>query len=166
MLGAPTPVPSPTARPTDRGLLEPVQVTHCVVRTEPKPGLEITFKHVSELVADRIVFRAAYGLGGIDFEDAGTFEPGSSVHHRLKGAKIDVPRQLYYYSLDDAADCTVVSVHAKDGSLWRNPRVETSPAPFPSYILDGMWTFPSNKQRHGFPTPVPSPQTERPTPAP
>ncbi len=156
MLGIPTPIPTPTAQPSDETKREPIQISHCTLIAAVESRLELVFQNASPATVDRIVVRGAYGSSGIDFADAGSFSPSALVHHWLKHAKIDDLRQQVYWSFDDPANCTVVSVHAKDGSTWQNPAVSESPGPLPTTVPDVMWVIPKTWQRHASPSPVPA----------
>jgi hypothetical protein len=161
MLLAPTPEPrAPNVR-----LMRmdgPVEVTRCGIDVEGAfPTLNVTFRPTPDAPADRIVFRAAYGTGALDFTDVNDFEPNDYTTHRLRGARVDPRIVQPYLSLDDPRDCTVVSVHYADGTAWQNPNVSAAPGALPTPVPDAMpMTFVARRwsERRGAATPPPAAQ--------
>jgi hypothetical protein len=138
----------------------PIEVTHCVLLIQDAPTLNITFRNTGTAALDRLVIRAAYGTGSIDFVDRGTFAAGAVVKHVLKGPRRDELRHQLYATLDDPTGCTVVSARDADGTAWENPAVAatSAPLPTPNPEAPGFSYFKVHwAQRHVYPSPTTSP---------
>ena len=156
-----TPVPAAVRVPLAK-MDGPVEITHCWVDIEGISELNVTFRTTPDAVADRIVFRAAYGSSAIEFADTDTADLENDVYlkHRLRGPRADPKVRQSYVSLDDPHDCAVVSVHYTDGTAWQNPALAAAPDPLPTPVPDAMALTLGIRRwspRHGFPTPLPVP---------
>jgi hypothetical protein len=116
---------------------DPVGVLSCFLMTSAHKGLfepsrggfHARFRNLSNATLDRVVFRAKYGSGGIDFVEVGAFGPGFLVKHDLF-RKISGPDPMVVVSIDEPASCDVVSAHFAGGATWLNPAIgATEPLP-------------------------------------
>lgn len=119
--------------------------THGIGRKNGAAILGVRFLNLSSVTIDRVVFRASYLDGGVDFVDAGRFSPHALISvpatrnyfgQRVVGQLIsDLPATTTfdYYDLDDdPRNCTTVSAHFVDGSVWQNPDVGPTTPPMPT----------------------------------
>lgn len=146
-----TPVPSTI----DNAMGDPIGIVSCAVDIEAgrthglgrKAGfgvLRVRFRNLSSHVVDKVVFRAAYLSGGVDFTYGGRFAPGalmSSDQHvlgtRIPGGHLmeDLPvsSPVSYDSFDDdPSNCATVSAHYEDGTVWQNPSMGPTQPPLPT----------------------------------
>ena len=107
--------------------------------------LGVRFLNLSSVTIDRVVFRASYLNGGIDFVDAGRFSPHTLIsvpatRNYLGQPTIgqlirDLPAttSFDYYDLDDdPRNCATVRVHFADGTVWQNPDIGPTEPPLPT----------------------------------
>jgi hypothetical protein len=154
---APPPHPSPSAAPS--GATLPFEIRHCSLSIGGKAYLHVSFRNDASTAADRIVVRAPYRTGAIDFVDQGTYASGIWVDHNVKKA---LPGADAYFSLDEPAACSVVAVHFTDGSSWQNPATGDAgplPSPVPNAITLKSKVQWSRSRATPVPTPAPSPAT-------
>lgn len=165
ILPTPAPTPRPRPRPTPTPTPPPttvppyVDLFHCTLSViNGWPKLAIEFQSHSRLPADRMVFRARYGSGELDFTDSGTFTPDAPIAHWLKMPPPEALKQREYVSFDDVDDCDVMSVHYTDGSSWTSPAFEPA-APVPTPVPNAFYMNYVIRwgDRHDYPTPPPSP---------
>jgi len=91
-------------------------------------GVYLKFTNDSTLTADLINFKVTAGSEGGMIRDVGTFTPGIEITHQYRegsGHMMFSPL-LSHVSLD----CSVASVHFKNGSVWQAASVKP-PAPSP-----------------------------------
>lgn len=153
----PTPEPAPQATPPVSG--DPISILPCSLYIDRGAGIKIRFRNDDPArTAARIVFRAAYESGGLDFTDNGSFAPGAIVTHTLRRS---LPPQLdgvLYNDISDPRLCSVVSVQYADGSTWTNDRVPATPPALPTPVPSAMPFVPQGMRwngMHGTPTPFP-----------
>lgn len=140
------PTPGPDPRSTEfpavpRPVRLPVDFAHCRLILQgvmlTNPSLTVAFRNNERREAKRIVFRASYGTGAIDFTDAGAFAPGIIVRHQLKTRGDASTETRTFTSFDDPAVCDVVRVEYADGAVWTNaqlPAAAPSSTPVPDAI--------------------------------
>lgn len=82
-------------------------------------GVEIKFTNDAKSVADLVSFQVAAAGESAIIRDVGTFTPGIEITHRYREGS----GHLMFSPLIDHVhlDCSVGSVHFKDGSLWQAP---------------------------------------------
>lgn len=129
-----------TAQVTSSGDAPPIEVSHCLVGAHQdigmrgpliNAGLLVTFKSHASQTFKRLVWRARYGNGWIDFNDKGTFSPEAEITNGLwirNRAFAGPPLPFEEYENGDvASECTLVLAESKDGTVWTK-RAPTDPA--------------------------------------
>ncbi|HVA28228.1 MAG TPA: hypothetical protein VNF68_08615 [Candidatus Baltobacteraceae bacterium] len=118
--------------------------THGLGRKAGLGWLRVRFRNLSTQTIDRVVLRAAYLSGGIDFTDGGSFAPNvliKSDYQYVFGQRaagrlyedLPVATPVDYFSSDeDPSNCVTVSARYHDGTTWQNPDVGATQPPLPT----------------------------------
>jgi len=121
----------------------PIHISSCLVGSRknlvlPSGGLInaallVDFTSNAPQAYTRIVWRARYGHGWIDFNDVGTFSPGTDILNALwirnAGSVLDPMFPFVNYQNDgDVDDCIVVFAETADGTIWS--RMAPNDGPF------------------------------------
>ena len=102
-------------------------------------GLTVRFVNNDPVSYRRIVWRARYGSGWIDFNDTGRFDPRVSIANYLYIA--NSPTKLFggprypfapYQNLADPSDCTAVLTETADGVIWQDASFTAAPMSIPT----------------------------------
>jgi hypothetical protein len=150
---APSPTPDPPSPPGP-----PVTLKGCVLEVTGRPILYVKFHNVSAATFDRVIVRVPYSGSSVDFVDQGSYAPGVTVTHTLKGTPDSVFRSRMYFMGEPDA-CDIVSVHFADNTTWQNPDVDASMPPLPTPVpdaIDFLKTRVPRWQVHGQPSPMPT----------
>jgi hypothetical protein len=114
---------------------------HGIGRKTGAGVLWIRFRNLSAKPIDRLVIRAAYESGAVDFIFGGTFAPnvlvssdqyvfGKKMNRLMRDLSVATPTD--YTSLDEPGNCTIVGARYGDGTLWQNPTVSPTEPPLPA----------------------------------
>lgn len=155
---APTPRPSdavPVPASIDNPTNDPIGIVSCAVGIRAgrphafgtKDGnaiLAVRFRNLSAQTIDRVVFRAPYLGGGIDFVYNGSFAPevliSSDTHvfgtdfpggRLMRNLPVETPAD-YSSPGDDPSNCITVTVHYVGGETWQNPSAGPTEPPLPT----------------------------------
>lgn len=130
-------------QPIQAADVPPIQINSCLVGAYKNLVLDsnglinaaliVKFKSSATQVFKRVVWRARYGNGWIDFNDVGTFSPGTDIENDLwienSGGR---SAQRYpfteFQNYGAAADCAVELTESADGTVWS--RLASGEAPF------------------------------------
>ena len=148
-----TPVPPSIGNPSS----DPIGIVSCKVsvnqgrprklgRKDGAALLDVRFRNLASKPIDRVVFRAHYLSGGVDFVDGGNFSPNTLIANRgtqrvlgqavvgsLSRWDLPVTTPVDYFDFDDDPNnCVTVSAHFSDGTTWQNPDVGPSEPPMPT----------------------------------
>ena len=113
-------------------------------------GLTVRFVNNGLGSYRRIVWRARYGSGWIDFNDTGRFDPGVSIANYLYIA--NRPTKLFggprypfapYQNLADPTDCTAVMTETTDGVIWQDASFTATPMSIPTTPPEKGTTVPA-----------------------
>ncbi len=151
--------------PADPSAVAPnIHITSCKVLSGPtlipqanEIGLAVRFKNETQDTFSKILWRAKYGDGYVDFYDAGTFSPNVRIDNFIlfdlgkahvnilgallapRGASTPIDSQFHfpeYASLPYPQNCTIVKTETTDGKIWKNASLPQAhyllPSPFPS----------------------------------
>lgn len=126
-----------------------IRVSECVVAAHENlgfpsgglinAGLVVKFQVGGPQSYKRIVWRARYGSGWIDFNDAGRFDPKVDILNALyiqnfsKGF-FGGPRLPFadYQNAGDPSDCSVVYAESPDGTVWSQLAPDAKPFAIPT----------------------------------
>lgn len=143
--GSMPPAPSQPWQAATTADAPPVKISSCLVGSHKDLGgnngglinaaLLVTFTSSAPQTYKRIVWRARYGNGWIDFNDAGTFSPGVQIVNTLEienSGTRNAPEFQFteYQNKGEATDCSIVLAQAADGTVWS----QLSPSD-PPYVM-------------------------------
>lgn len=127
----------------------PIRVSECVVAAHQNlgfpsgglinAGLVVKFQVGGPQSYKRIVWRARYGSGWIDFNDVGRFDPKVEILNALtipNGPKgfFGGPRLPFaeYQNAGEPSDCRVVYAESPDGTVWNDLASDAKPFAIPT----------------------------------
>src|SRR5579863_825636 len=117
----------------------PIEIDTCLLKYSgnvligTSDGIQIKFTNNSAQVADMINFRVAAGSETGVIRDVGTFSPGIEITHNYKegsGQEMVAPILSHTY-----LQCSVESVHFKNGAVWQPAAATASDAAAPASPL-------------------------------
>ncbi|MGZ3519207.1 MAG: hypothetical protein ACXVAM_18910, partial [Vulcanimicrobiaceae bacterium] len=93
-------------------------------------GMQVEFTNDTNQVADVINFRVTSGSQGGNIRDVGTFTPGIEIRHKYHAG--DGQMMFSPIFSHPHINCSVESVHFKDGTVWRADARVQAPEPTPA----------------------------------